>query len=69
MVHDRYHVTDPVCGLVRSYSRKADALDRAEGHPCEEVKVHDVMARRGSWWLWDAAGNPLERRPEQDPIS
>ena len=43
MVHDRYPITDPVRGLVRSYGRKAAAFDRAKGHPCEEGQVHGVQ--------------------------
>lgn len=60
--HDRYHICDPVCGLVCTRTSLKKALESAQSHPCQKVTVFDSMARYDCIQLWDATGKILEFR-------
>ena len=62
MAHDRFQVTDPICGLVETAMTRADALAIAQRHECRRVKVHDVMARRVAVRTWKRDGTAIEVR-------
>lgn len=64
-VHSRYHICEPICGLIDAVSRLSDAFrigdDHAErvltdGAPfCArpfEIEVYDSMAREGYAQVW-----------------
>ena len=60
--HDRYQITDPVCGLVTTRTSLAKALESAKSHKCEGVEVFDAMARYDCAQTWDRHGNILTFR-------
>ena len=65
MIHDRYHVTDPFCGLVTTESKKERAEVAAVIHAerCEGiVTVYDAMAHRGRPEEWLPYGFILRYR-------
>lgn len=55
--HDRYQITDPVCGLVETATSLKKALQLAKAHHCGNVAIFDVMARIDCAQVWDANGN------------
>ncbi len=62
--HDRYTISDPVCGLVETATSLKKALARAKVHSnsCPDVEVFDVMARKDCVQVWDADGKILNFR-------
>ena len=62
--HSRYTVSDPVCGMVDSFARKADAFREASRHQDRHqvegdrvaVTTFDRMARHDAPNEWDAWG-------------
>lgn len=60
--HDRYHISDPVCGLVCTRTSLKKAMESARAHQCPGVTVFDSMARYDCIQLWDANGKILEFR-------
>lgn len=65
--HERYHIADPVCGLIETASSLAKALDRAKAHSCEGVTIFDSMARFECAPLWNVGGEILEFRQREQP--
>lgn len=61
-VHDRYHITDDICGLVETQMTLDHALLRAENHAkrhtedsLKYVSVYDSMHRRNQPSEWQVA--------------
>ena len=69
MVHERFQVTDPICGLVETAMTRADALAIAQRHVCRSVEVHDVMARRGAVRTWTRDGTAIEVRAAKSVLA
>ena len=61
----RFHVCDPVCGLVDVYSSKSGAMAGARKHAkeCNHVTVNDLMAKRGAANNWNVRGGMIGFRP------
>jgi hypothetical protein len=46
-VHDRYEISDPICGRIEGATSLAKALKIAAAHPCQNVEVFDVNGTNG----------------------
>jgi hypothetical protein len=60
--HDRYQITDPICGLVETATSLKDALRKANMHRCDAVEVFDTMARYDCAQTWNREGRILTFR-------
>lgn len=81
--HDRYSISDCVCGLVCTRTSLKKALASASAHklrhpesPLIVVEVFDLMARRDCAQLWNHDGDIISFRkdhenpqPESQPVS
>jgi len=65
VVHDRYQVVDPVCGLVLTMMHLRQAFQVAQIHAkaCSKVEIYDCMAHSGQPRVWDSEGNIIEVEP------
>lgn len=67
-VHDRFQVSCSCCGYMESFSSLTKAWESAQlrklrhNQPGEKIEICDIMAHIGCTDLWDADGNPLNRR-------
>lgn len=73
--HDRYHISDPICGLFCTRTSLKKALESARNHQdgadgqCQYVTVFDSMARYDCVQLWDAKGKILEFRKRETAVA